>query len=91
MNPDIDEKKLEKAYMASCGLYCPVCESPDIQGTEAPRVEGAMVYQDIECLNCKASWTDVCQLQGICNLDVSACDKIIPMHVKEETCHDDTE
>jgi len=56
----------EKKYVEQKGLYCPFCESMDIESDHAFMDETG-AYMEIECKNCGEKWTEVYELIGISN------------------------
>ncbi len=54
-----------QAYLKSDGQECPFCSSDQITSFTSPEVQGAKVYQDVECDDCGASWTDEYALSGL--------------------------
>ena len=51
-------------YVQRKGLHCPFCLSPEIEATSSVEVDGGTATQDIHCLDCAQSWTDVDHLVG---------------------------
>ena len=60
-------------YVATLGTRCPVCQSTRLDGGFV-EIDGATASQEIRCMNCGASWTDIYTLTGYTDLDTSACD-----------------
>jgi hypothetical protein len=56
------------AYALHGGLHCPACRSPQVSG-EHINIEEGKAYQEMSCLTCPATWTDVYQLQRYVDLD----------------------
>lgn len=73
--------KIDKDDYGECnGSLCPVCESGMIE-CDFIEVNAGRAYQDISCLTCHSSWTDVYKLETYDNLTVS--DKAKEMPEKE--------
>lgn len=45
------------AYIEAGGIYCPFCNSPDIEG-EFVEVAAGRATQPLYCLTCQRHWTD---------------------------------
>ena len=60
-------------YVATLGTRCPVCQSTRLDGGSV-EIDGTAASQEIWCMNCGASWTDIYTLTGYTDLDTSACD-----------------
>jgi len=50
-------------YAAQGGGACPICHSGDLSGHSFDS-EGAFVWQNVDCLDCQASFQDVYMLKG---------------------------
>mgnify|MGYP001565147231 CR=1 FL=1 len=53
-----------KRYVNKGFSKCPFCKSDDIQG-DSIEVDGHSVWQEIECMNCQAEWTDIYTLTNM--------------------------
>lgn len=60
--------KLTNQEYADNAGHCPVCESDEIEGCEGVRIEDNLALQDVYCLDCESTWTDVYRLVGYGNL-----------------------
>ena len=58
----------KEEYAENAG-HCPVCTVAAIEGREGVRIEDNLALQDVRCLNCDATWTDVYRLVGYGNLE----------------------
>ena len=61
--PELTTKK----YVDNNGTNCPVCGSDNIEGEEVEVLAGS-ARQDVYCLECDATWTDVYSLTGYMSL-----------------------
>lgn len=50
-------------YREEEGLYCPQCESNDLEGGTL-QLHGVEVHQKVNCNDCDAWWEDVYRLSG---------------------------
>ena len=53
-------KEQKKKYLKNSGK-CPFCQSNNIEGGEV-EIDGKLVWQVIDCLDCKKSWVDYYKL-----------------------------
>ena len=53
-----------KKYNRRKGGECPVCGSGDMSG-ERMQVDGPTASQDVNCLTCGCTWTDIYRFAGI--------------------------
>lgn len=60
--PFTDEQR--DAYIASGGTTCPVCGSIALEGDSVDIDEGRAM-QDVSCVDCNSTWTDVYTLTNI--------------------------
>lgn len=67
-----------EAYQRKQGACCPACESEQIQG-HFIEVNAGMAHQEIDCLDCGASWSDDYALTGYSTL-------VVPEPNEEEDC-----
>lgn len=51
-------------YIAASGQFCPYCKQHDIQGG-AVDIDGNIATQEVDCLTCGETWTDVYTLSAI--------------------------
>ena len=56
-----------EAYLKHMGRKCPICESVNLEANVKVEIMGC-IYQDVECLDCAATWRDVFKLETIDNL-----------------------
>ncbi len=61
-------KKTPEEYAAVKGVCCPACGSFNTSGGPVD-VDGGYAFQEIDCLECDSSWTDVYRLVGYINLE----------------------
>jgi len=54
----------EQEYVDKSGLFCPYCESDQIEPMESVQVDGTVGLQGIMCADCKKTWTDIFRLTG---------------------------
>jgi transposase-like protein len=54
-----------KDYLDSKGVRCPFCKSDQIEGSGSISIEDYQAVQDVSCLKCKRTWTDVYTLSGV--------------------------
>jgi len=54
----------KKAYLEGGGGRCPACGSEDITGGSV-EIEGGHAHQEVDCVDCDATWRDVYTLSGI--------------------------
>jgi hypothetical protein len=54
-------------YRLRGGNYCPVCGCDEIEG-DSVDIQGAYAVQEVRCLQCEHSWSDVYKLMGYNNL-----------------------
>ena len=47
----------QEGYVKKVGNYCPVCESPHIEGHEVEIAAGTAA-QEVTCSECSAHWLD---------------------------------
>ncbi|NOS75361.1 MAG: hypothetical protein HOP36_12675 [Methyloglobulus sp.] len=66
--PTVD--KQQKDYVANKGLICPKCGADDIESTGSVEIDGPIGFGNVECSNCKATWTDQYRIVGFDNLVV---------------------
>jgi transcription elongation factor Elf1 len=59
----------QKTYIANSGVACPLCHSGDVTGGHI-QIDGGIAWQEIDCGNCNASWTDIYKLTGYENLQM---------------------
>lgn len=59
----------EKEYAATYGTKCPSCRSDAIEGGSFS-TEAGVAWQEVTCLICAASWTDLYTLTGYSNLEL---------------------
>jgi len=57
----------EQKYIKSGGSKCPVCDSTSITGCGSIELDDG-AWQNVECENCGATWTDIYTLTGITDL-----------------------
>ena len=62
---DFDAQDREENYVARGGVYCPYCESDEIEGSGAVNTDIGVVWQKMQCLKCKKRWEDKYDLVGI--------------------------
>jgi len=65
-----DEPMSAAAYVAIGGSKCPVCGSPEIEGTGGVDMDGSTASNPVVCLSCNAGWDDVYTLSGYNELEV---------------------
>ena len=58
--------KTQKEYLKAYA-HCPACNSDQIEGYSID-IDGNECSQDITCLSCWSTWTDVYTLTGYANL-----------------------
>lgn len=51
-------------YAQNGGNRCPKCGSHHIETLDSISVDGSLAWQDVSCLDCKATWTDEWKLTG---------------------------
>jgi transcription elongation factor Elf1 len=61
--------KQKYLYLASGGVRCLNCRSPDIEGGQLTVDKGGAT-QDISCSNCGSSWTDLYVLDTVINVSI---------------------
>lgn len=62
--PNLTQEQMDR-YIALSGQRCPFCDSTQIQAGEMGVPNYDRAYQDVECLDCKKTWTDEYKLTGI--------------------------
>lgn len=69
-NQDVFAKDYPDAYyLMDGGMKCPVCESENVEGVGGGfDVDGTEASNNIACLDCNASWSDIYKLIGYTNL-----------------------
>ena len=67
MSTKIDAR-IEK-YLASGGLNCPVCGKDNLEG-DSIDISKAGSSQEVYCLDCESSWTDLYTLTGYADLTI---------------------
>lgn len=63
------EPMTSEEYINLLGVCCPVCKVDAVQGHDMDTCEG-MIYQNVTCNNCEASWVDHYQLMGYGELEI---------------------
>ncbi len=58
----------QKQYVECEGLACPICELKGSVEGGSIEIDGGAAYQDCNCSECGAQWTDYYQLAGFDNL-----------------------
>jgi hypothetical protein len=53
----------DKQYVKKNGGVCPHCGEDQIEG-ESVEIDGGEATQDVSCLGCGATWTDLYKLVG---------------------------
>ena len=61
----------QKEYIESEGLACPVCKLKGNAEGGSVDIDGGAAYQNCNCTECGAEWTDYYQLAGFDNLEKS--------------------
>ena len=56
-----------KKYAENSGRYCPLCGSENLTGYDK-NSDSSIIWQDMECDNCGAAWSDVYKLSGYTDL-----------------------
>lgn len=67
----------QEQYVQKGGLICPICQANDSTEGSSIEIDCNVAYQDCNCLECGANWTDVYILSGYDNLEQPA---------KEQSC-----
>lgn len=62
--------KQQEDYVAKHGLICPNCGADDIESTAPVEIDGPIGFGDVECRNCKSTWSDQYAIVGFDNLVV---------------------
>ena len=58
-------KLTSEQYAKTGGVDCPACgESGGVDSYSNVKIDGGVAWQDCECSNCGASWTDQYKLVG---------------------------
>lgn len=57
-----DEQK--QNYLDCGGVFCPFCQSHDIEG-QSIDVEEGLATQEMHCNECEEDWTDVYKLSSV--------------------------
>lgn len=60
----------QKAYVKASGCICPACRKSNVSA-DHPEIDGSVVWVNVSCQDCDAQWTDVYELTGYSNLEVS--------------------
>ena len=65
MNPNnlLDLPLTNEEYVALKGNRCPLCCSAALEG-KSFEIVGRHAYQDVRCLDCDSSWTDIYNLHA---------------------------
>ena len=61
----------EQKYLESGGSKCPNCDSTSITGCGPVEMDDG-AWQNVECEDCGATWTDTYTLTGIMNYEKPA-------------------
>ena len=54
----------QKKYIKAGGIRCPFCDSEEIDNRGDVQTDLGVAWQDVECLECHALWTDQYELVG---------------------------
>jgi len=58
-------KVRKKEYLKRHGNRCPYCSSEDLRTLGQPSVYDECIKQDVQCLYCGKTWTDIYTLSDI--------------------------
>lgn len=58
----------QRKYVKSKGVICPHCKKTNISA-DSPEIDGDIVWVNVSCANCEATWTDIYELTGYDNLE----------------------
>jgi len=55
----------KKNYLKNKGGVCPYCGSRNIEGLAGYKTEDSAITTQVECHNCKQTWTDIYTLTDV--------------------------
>jgi len=65
---------ISERYVRSGGTKCPVCDSDNIENKANLEADNGIDWQDVECMDCNATWRDEYKLTGIRDIEVKECE-----------------
>ena len=57
----------KEKYLNSRGIYCPYCDSKDIESTNCDNYDLDYLRQSVHCFSCKNEWFDIYKLVDVNN------------------------